>query len=237
MLIDRREQELARCLPDAAVVELDYGDAAFGGNGPDGRVEIGVERKKIGDLVNSIVSGRLSGHQLPGLMERYFKIYLVVEGVWRVSTHDGEVEVPKGSEWGNLERGRMKITGVMVHHYLSTLEMFAGIVVRKTASVRETAVMIGLLEGWWQKEWSKHKAHLGLHKEPMRMMDGRRPSLLVRMAAELPHIGITKALELEKHFSSVREMVEADEKRWTLIPGIGKITAQEVYWGLRKEEK
>ena len=62
---------------------LEYADIAFFGNGPTGPELVGIERKTLHDLVNSMRSRRLSGYQLPGLMAAYAWVYIVVEGVWR----------------------------------------------------------------------------------------------------------------------------------------------------------
>jgi ERCC4-type nuclease len=63
---------------------LEYGDFAWIGKGPEGLpLAIGVERKQIHDLVNSMASGRLQAHQLPGMINTYKISYLVIEGIWR----------------------------------------------------------------------------------------------------------------------------------------------------------
>ena len=73
---------MADLIKDSIIVRMDYGDAMVTGNGPCGQVDIGIERKRIGDLVNSITTGRLSGHQLPGLLAQYYKVYIIVEGMY-----------------------------------------------------------------------------------------------------------------------------------------------------------
>ena len=57
---------------------LEFADFAWSGNGPDGQVDIGVERKSLLDLLASMTTGRLSGHQMVGLTAQYDWVYLLV---------------------------------------------------------------------------------------------------------------------------------------------------------------
>src|SRR5260370_42363568 len=101
MLIDEREpiEEMQILLrphgKDVYSQHLDFGDYAFDGYGPRGVVLVGVERKRIDDIVNSIHSGRFAGHQLPGLIETFDYSYLVIEGMFRRGD-DGELTTPRG---------------------------------------------------------------------------------------------------------------------------------------------
>ena len=237
IFIDDRQgsKELADLVTDGILTHLKYGDAMFVGSGPDGDVDIGVERKTIGDLINSITTGRLSGHQLPGLLSHYYKVYLIVEGIHRAHPGDGELEVHVGSRWRNLDRGGRVFSYDAMWGYLSTLEVMTGVIVRSTDSIRATASMIESIYKWWQKEWKSHKGHLQMHKGgiPTAIMKPGKPSLIRRIAAELPAIGWGRSLEVEKRFGSVEEMVNAGEEEWTEIEGIGKVTAHQVWESLR----
>src|ERR1044071_4618368 len=70
------------------VCRLEFGDLDFVGRGPQGGCAIVVERKRINDLVSSIQSKRLSGHQTPGMARSYDYAYLIVEGIWRPAEND-----------------------------------------------------------------------------------------------------------------------------------------------------
>ena len=48
------------------------------------------------------------------------------------------------------------------------------------------------------------------------------PSLLRRVAKELPGIGWERSLLVESHWKSIRDMVNATPEEWTQIDGIGK---------------
>ena len=222
-------------MEDAILVSLEYGDIAFSGNGADGQVEIGIERKKIGDLINSISSGRLSGHQIPGLLDNYFKVYIIVEGICRENPTTGELEILHGTKWTHLDRGRRKFAYRDVWAYLSTIEIMTGIIVRHTTNTLETTAQIEWLYKWWQKPWEKHHGHLQLHKPPQTMLlRTEKPSLIRRMASELSGIGWTRSREVEKYFGTIRKMFEAEESEWREIEGIGKLTSKNVWRELHK---
>lgn len=86
----------ARGVPHV-VKHLPFGDAAFIGQGPEGRpVSVGVEIKAVSDLIQCMVDDRFVGHQLPGLRNTYEQTYLVIEGPYRPGA-DGVLEVLDGS--------------------------------------------------------------------------------------------------------------------------------------------
>ena len=233
ILIDDRvgSKELADLIPDSVLTTLEYGDAAFSGfgpYGPNGIMAIGVERKVIGDLIQSISSGRLSGHQLPGLLEAYHKVYLIVEGMWKGNRKDGTIEVFRHGKFKPL--GSSRFTSKRVWGYLTTLNAATGISVYITTDMCETALLIKELEYWWNQPWEKHKSHLMINKmmPPSAYLKPGKPSLLRRIAIELPLIGYERVSEVEKHFKSISEMINASEGEWLKIPGIGKITAKSI---------
>jgi len=228
-------RELAHLINDSILVNLDFGDVSFSGNGPQGEVQIGIERKTCGDLINSITTGRLSGHQLPGLLDTYYKVYLIVEGVCRES-QTKELEILKGKKWVNLQRGGRKFRYRDVWSFLTTLETFTGVIIRHTSNMVETANQIEYLYSWWSKPWTKHRGHLQLHKlpPPSALLRPGKPSLIRRMASELVGVGWERATAVEKHFGSVRRMFEAEESEWRKIDGIGKLTARKAFESLHE---
>lgn len=230
ILIDRREgsADLTKHIPNSVLVELDFGDASFAGNGPDGPVEIGVERKRIGDLINSIMSGRLSGHQIPGMLETYYRSYLIIEGLCKENPHTGMVEVRRGIEWKEIRTGTRTIRVRDIFLYLTTLEVMTGVIVRKTTGIKGTAAQIIWLSDWWGKRWEEHKGHLTMHKTPPPAVFLKKPSTLRRIAAELPSVGWKRSQAVEEYFGSLKAMVNSTEEQWLEVGGIGKATAKAV---------
>ena len=239
ILVDDRvgSKELADLIPDSVLTTLEYGDAAFSGfgpYGPNGIMAIGVERKVIGDLIQSISSGRLSGHQLPGLLEAYHKIYLIVEGMWKGNRKDGTIEVFRHGKFKSL--GSSKFTSKRVWGYLTTLNATTGISVYITTDMVETALVIQELQHWWGQKWEKHKAHVMMNKlnPPSAYLRPGRPSLLRRIGIELPGVGYERIEAVEKAFKTVHQLFEATEEQWRNVDGIGKMTAKHCWEALHK---
>src|SRR5437016_923212 len=103
------------------VCHLESADAAFVGYGPDGPIYIGIERKVISDLVASIRSKRLSGHQLAGLIENYDVSILLVEGIYRPGAN-GELETVTHWGWRPLYIGRQAVLYREVDNFITSME-------------------------------------------------------------------------------------------------------------------
>lgn len=221
----------------ANVCHLDFGDVSFEGNGPNGRCAICVERKRIEDLIQSITSKRLSGHQLPGMAEQYDYCYLLVEGIWRPGPQ-GELQIAHGSIEAERFGGRWlpshgKGIGYRnVDNYLSTLELHAGVIYRRTLGPQETVATIVDLYRWWGKEWGEHSSHIAVYA-PAAPKIGRGKMQLARRNVSLAETwamqmdGIAdKAQSVAEHFGSARAMANATAAEWLAIKGVGKITAR-----------
>lgn len=237
ILVDDRagSKELADLLNDSILTTLEYGDVAFMGNGPTGEIKIGAERKAINDLIQSINSGRLSGHQLPGLLETYDKVYLLVEGYWRANRKDGRVEVLRHGKFKPL--GDSKFTSKRVWGYLTALNASTGVTVFTTSDMGETALLIEELHQWWNQKWEKHHSATMMNKlnPPTAYLRPGKPSLIRRIAVELPGIGYYRVRNVEEAFGeSVKKMFEASEEEWLDIKGIGKITAKNAWEALHE---
>lgn len=221
-------------------VRLEYGDVAFTGNGPRGEVMVGIERKTIQDLLNSITSGRLSSHQLPGMVRAYDYRWIVIEGLWRVA-RDGLIEVWRGGGW---RPAVSRMSWHEVSRYLVTVEVRGGCWTRRTSSIWETTVLVGALFKWWGKDWKSHRGHLLLEKglAPDRVLFDQ-PSYPRMVAAVLPGIGWTRSKAVAQRFKTISAMVGAGAKEWAQVDGIGKKLSTEMplilrgYGGERSRER
>ncbi len=186
---------------------------------------MGIERKTIWDLLNSMVTGRFSGHQLPGLMDSYQYVYLLVEGMYRYHPTTGLLEVRSGNIWRVLELGGRRFMAKEVVGFLNTLMVKCSLMVLHTSEKIESVQMITSLYHWWSgKEWDSHASHMSRDRSG-RIEAGVelvKASLVRRVAAELSGVGWGKSREVDKFFSSVEDMVAADEATWRKVPGIGK---------------
>lgn len=213
------------------LVRLQYADVAWEGNGPDGvPVHIGIERKALLDLLNSMVSGRLSGHQLIGLTNSYNYVYVLVEGMWRPRPKDGILERRSGKDWKEVAMGKRRFMYRDVANYLNTLAVRAGVTVWRTADIRESAAWLDSLYKWWNKPWDQHSSHTRFN---MTGDNGavllRKPSLTVRMAKELAGVGWDRARAIAAHFGhSPVALVLATEEELMQVDGVGKVLAQRI---------
>lgn len=177
---------------------MDAGDVAWVGRGEHGRpVLVGLEYKTLGDLLQCFRDNRFAEHQLPGLQDNYDAAWLVVEGEWRPGPH-GELVVRHGQRWGDPHGQAWRY--LEVEGKLTTIEVRGGVNLRRSRSLDETVAMIHGLYAWWtSKDLDDHKSHLQFHdnKPLSRRVSTRRPTVGVKIAAQLPHIGWEGAWALQ----------------------------------------
>ena len=222
------------------LLTLEYGDFAFEGNGPDGPVLVGVERKRLTDLLTSMRTGRLAGHQLQGLLSTYSPCYLLVEGIFRRGS-DGVLESPA---WGKDARGwapvRVGVQGFLfseMDNFLTSLENIAGLKIRYTSSQTQTAQTLASLYAWWGKPWLKHRSLGVVYTPAPSTIDLVEPSLLKKIAVQLPGVGWEKSVAVERKWRTVVDMILAEEKDWESLPGFGKTLARRIVNELRNPKE
>lgn len=227
--------------------KLEFGDVMFQGNGPSGVEFIGIERKIITDLIQSMRSNRLSGHQLRGLLETYQHVELVVEGVFRCGT-SGELEINYGRDWRafRLGRGGRPMMFAEMSHYLMTLENVCGVKVVCTANQVQTVAHIVSVYRWYNdKEWDQHNSHDKIYvpelgDERAKGGGGRRVGFQMRkppgpvelVASTFPGVS-SKAWEFGKVYKRVEDMVNDSVEGLCKVEGIGKVGAQKIHKWLR----
>ncbi len=209
----------------AELGRLYYGDLAWLGNGPgDVPLSVGVERKRIRDLVDSLASGRLSGHQLPGMHNCYDVVYLVIEGLWRPHPESGLLEIYSHGEWAPLTLGSRGFMAREIYNFINSLTIFAGVLPWVTSSPRETVVLVTSLWHWWNdKGFYSHVSHRRAHRPFVNIGVMQQKSLVFKMALEIPGIGPERAVDVAKQFPTVMDMVLASEGEWRGIPGFGEV--------------
>lgn len=218
---------------------LEYGDFSFLGSGPaDAPVTIGIEHKRLDDLLQSITTGRFAGHQLPGLVTAYDHPYLMVEGIWRPEPGSGILQIRSGKGWQDHGRGARRWMYRDLEQWLYTIEHKAGVSVRKTSTSDESARSIQALYSWWCRGWDDHRSHLAISQAHTitRSRDSallHRPTLVRRIANELDGIGWDRSAAVAAHFPTVAQMMAADAKEWAKVPGIGKTIATRIVASLR----
>ena len=219
------DKDLLKPLGDLAVTApIPYGDFIFTGvtevDGQTQPVKVCGERKKMGDMVNCIDDGRHVA-QMQAANEAGFDYYfLVLESVWRTDK-GGQVQYRRGRNWVPTGMHRTRLEA-----YLNQLHYLLGVQVKQSANVKETAAVIKGVYQFFQT--TEHSSLKKFYTSPVSGLLLKPPSLVRRVAKELPGIGWERSLLVEETFDSVRTMVNAPLEEWLEIEGIGKGIATKV---------
>lgn len=232
------DADMNRALGSIAIpCDLPWGDCCFWGVGDNGvTLKIAIERKKAGDLVACILSGRYL-HQAQISKEGGIDVLVLIAEVGEIRSNpdDGLLEM---KVWGinprTLHRAEIwqPVRPAIMYsrwcQYLFELTRLAGIYVFQTHDVAETACVIRSLYSWFQKPPDQHGSLNMIFKAPAPTVQLVQPSLVRRVAVELSGIGWERSRDVAEHFRSVAAMVRADEKEWRKVAGIGKKLARSV---------
>jgi ERCC4-type nuclease len=213
---------------------LEFGDACFTGNGAKGPLAIGIEVKKVHDALQCMTDGRFAGHQLPGLVRTYDRVWVVLEGKFTVDFGTGLLLADGGRRRGALSSGSRRFMYRDLSNWQTSMEVCANIRFRRTTDRVETARFLADLHGWFGKPFTDHKAHLALHDEAPDYAQFAKPSLARMVAAQLPGVGYKKSLAVVQKFGTVAQMVVANEDEWAEIDGIGEVLAKRIWEAIRK---
>lgn len=240
---DKAAAKLIKMFPDgvdASLSRLKFGDFAFTGRGKDDIKElIGVERKTVSDFVSSTMSGRLLGHQAPGMVYSYNRCYIVLEGLY--SRHkDGSLLIRVGREWVKYKvdrkRQRFDVRFDLITHTLFSLQEFFGFRVVRTSDLHSTALAVVSLWNYWNsKAYDKHTA-VNTDYTPGGPVSFKRLSLAAKMLNRIDGIGPAKAEAVAGLFNSVVEMVNGSPADF-VTDGVAMATANKIYRELNKSCK
>ena len=201
---------------------LDAGDLMFCGHGPDGEVTVGVEFKKVADLLTSIRSGRMQ--QQIEKMQPYDFRYLLIEGEWRAN-ETGLVSIRKGRGIWAAVPGRFSASEL--DQTLLGFALRCGVTVWQTTVRKETVRWIeSLYHNFCDRRWEEHTSHVATTC---------RPATLVPLSdfrtfiMGIPGVGAKTSLAVEKHFQgSIRGAVKARAKEWERVDGVGRKGAAKI---------
>jgi hypothetical protein len=205
-------------------------DVMLVGNGPDDTNPlIGVEAKKLWDLVGSMNTGRLQGTQIPALLDNYDVRWLLYYGDYRCG-RDGSLQIHSGKGWKGLRLGSRLVPFGWLEAFLIELEV-QGIHCKHAVDEPTAVQWLLTLYRWYSKPWKDHK---GMRKfdssGEISMIPGMDDRMLTRakVASALPGIGFERAVAAAVSFPTVRDMVNADINQWMEVPGVGKTIAKAV---------
>jgi ERCC4-type nuclease len=233
-----------RTHPPASIRRLPAADFAFSGNGPrDLPVMVGIERKTITDMLNSIRTGRFSGEQLPKLLDYYEFSFLLLEGVFRIDRQSGMLIQWRNKQWTNIMLGKQSFLGLELQSFLTSIELQTPVRVHYSSDQHETVDTVLALQHYFSKPWSKHHAHIALHIPQDTATIGKASSVR-RFANVLKGVGWERSAAVDISFKSIDDLVNVgitltDEqiaqgrrdgpKIIAKMDGFGKVLSQRVY--------
>ena len=220
----------------AELTYLEYADFMFTGHHEAGDVVIGVERKTIGDFVNSMCSGRLSGRQLIGMLNSYHYIYLVIEGAFRANPETGVLEIPIWGGWTEFSAGRRHFMARDIWAFMNTIQVICGVHCYHTSTKSDTVHYIRALRHWWVKEYGEHSGHL--QPNTGQSVQLTKASLVRRVAYQIDGVGWKgKSRALDLKYGSVVELANTTPEELMELEGIGKKLSGSIVKQLRGEKK
>lgn len=205
---------------------LDFGDFAFSGNGPRGSVDIGIERKTLSDMLHCIDDARYAGHQLPGMMQMYDKVFLLVEGGFRPHEPSGILMTQYNNGWTELKYRSQKVMYAKLYRYLLSINL-AGVMITYSRDVFGSAYNVVETYQYFQKKWDNHTALREIHKLNLPTLQ-RKPSLVRKWAASIESIGVKLSEAAERKFKTPIQLARADESDWMQLPNVGVATARKI---------
>jgi hypothetical protein len=224
-------------------------DVCVYGNGPEGEIKIGIEVKKINELLESIRNGRLAATQAPALRHSYNRRWLAFYEAYRRDPKTNRLQVKQWSkktkkfEWDDyrFEGGDDPIPIGYLEAFLLDLHEI-GIEHKHFFNVQEVANWIGIVHRHYAKQWSEHgglKVFDESGKSPRAEREtedgnGLLPCLDADTADRAYHIkrvpgfGYERAVAAAKHFRSVRALIEASEEEWREVEMVSRKSGKKI---------
>ncbi len=219
--------------------DLNSGDVAWIGRGEKGKATwIGIEHKKLPDLLQSLRSNRLN-EQVRKMVKDYRFRYLFVEGELRTDTR-GMLMQRAGwrREWTPIPGAA---SSAEVFKRLYVLQLQYGLtpiyVPNQAMAVKHIEFLYRV---WTDQDLDQHKSHLGIYEPPAII----EPSEFVRSVRAWPECGLKVAHAAQGVFRSVRRAANASAAQWAALETedtngkrrkVGSSTADKIVTHLTKE--
>lgn len=235
LLVDSRagSKELLTPLRHKGLVcestELPYADIMFEGYGSDGPITIGIEHKKLHDIMSCVEDHRYSAHQLVGMKRICTESWLMIEGNWK--PHDPNATLMEGfnngTSWGQYRErgngGRATMYNKLYRYLISVRR--AGVYLDCTRDQAQSVQNIFELYQYYQKR--QHTSMIEVQKVAIPTLVAK-PSLTRRWASDLTDIGVKHSLEAERIFKTPIRLAMSSEEDWVRMRGVGVLTAQRI---------
>jgi ERCC4-type nuclease len=197
-------------------------DIQFTGRGEGGRpVSIGVEYKKLSELLTSLRTERLQGYQLPTMRclrddgkPKYDFAYLLIEGEF-VYDSKGLLMRRSGRSSFKPMGGRMLLGELFKR--IHVLHLLGGLNPMFTRSQRDSVRWLeALYHTWTDTDLDKHKSHLAIYSPPP--LVPMSPFVTHLVGGKYPGVGAAVARAAEKHFNkSLKRAINAPASEWAAI--------------------
>lgn len=201
---------------EVSETSLDFGDLMWEGRGEKGEpVLVGVEFKKLEELVQAMRTNRLEGHQLIGMRDTFKFSYLMYEGKI-LYDKAGALQMEKKKRFGKVYRvpmpGQMTINELMKRVYV--LHLCGGLTPIPTVDRDHSLqAILALYRTWTDKDMDKHKSHIAAYEAPnIRPVNGLRRTLKT-----FPDVGMKASLAAQLKFGSLTKAVNASVQDWATL--------------------
>lgn len=222
--------------------DMDSGDIAFIGRGEGGEpVWVGIEHKKMSDLIQSLRTGRLN-EQAEKMQRDYRFRYLLIEGQLRFGPQ-GHVLRRVGryrDDWKPMP-GNMRIGELLKR--LATLHLMTGLTPIWSETQANSLKHIEMLyRVWTDTDLDAHKSHMALHEPRTAIPISEQRAVLCR----LPGVQLKTSGVALKKFKSVRRAMNGTVREWAELKTkddkggerrVGEKTAQRIVDFLTEEVK
>lgn len=226
-----------RSSPVAKHKRLIAGDFCFAGEGPKGPALIGIERKRIKDMLSSLRTGRLVGEQIPKLLSHYDYSFLVLEGTFRTNWRSGFIEDRYGRDYSPVYIGNSDFLGLEVDSAITSILAATPIRYIRTRNEHETAEWIISLNHAFSKPWDKQIAKITAIHQPEQYATVGKASTVRRVCHALSGLGWERSGTLEQNYRSVWDVVSTNPncecirpaKDYEKLPGFGKVLSKRMW--------
>lgn len=192
-------------------------DVQFTGRGERGApVTVGIEYKKLPDYLSSM-KGRLQVVQVPRMLKKYDRRYLLIEGEINYDTK-GRILRRAGRNFWKPIPGQPGVAEIIKK--LLVMELRGGIYTIHTMNFRETLLWLECIyRVWTDKDLDEHKSHLAIYAPDIDNRVGEDLTWFVEAMSRIEGIGLTKAKSLGTEFhDSMDELMASSLHRISETP-------------------
>lgn len=214
---------------DTSLGEL--GDVCFEGHGPRGTIGIGIERKRLHDMLHCIDDARYN-RQRVDMAQLYGKCFLMLEGHWKAHEDGTLMEgFNGGTKWAPCRYRSQTNQYSKLYNYLVSVSL-SGVHVSYSRDINHTVFNTICLYRYFQKKWTDHTSLQEVQKLAIPAMMGR-PSVTRKWATDLDGIGVKYSQEAERLFKFPLALALGEVEEWLSIPGLGYKTASDIVKEIR----